>query len=92
MPSINFIAAYNVCNILGAKIYLTDVDSFNGQMTPENLLNCIKINKLKNIKVVITSQLGGQPLNNAEFEYFFRFGSKCEGFSVDKIRFSYGIL
>ena len=33
-----------------------------------------------------------KPLNNAEFEYFFRFGSKCEGFSVDKIRFSYGIL
>jgi len=88
MPSVNFIAAFNICNILGAKIYLTDVDSFSGQMTTKNLLDCIKINKLKNIKVVITSQLGGQPLNNIEFynikrKYnFFLIEDACHSFGA----------
>ena len=88
MPSVNFIAAFNVCNMLGAKIYLTDVDSFNGQMTPENLLDCIKTNKLKNIKVVITSQLGGQPLDIIEFykikkRYnFFLIEDACHSFGA----------
>ena len=88
MPSVNFIAAFNICNMLGAKIYLTDVDSFNGQMTPENLLDCIKINKLKNIKVVITSQLGGQPLNIIELHKikkkynFFLIEDACHSFGA----------
>jgi len=88
MPSVNFIAAFNVCNILGAKVYLTDVDSFNGQMSPENLLDCIKTNKLKNIKVVITSQLGGQPLNIIELykikkRYnFFLIEDACHSFGA----------
>jgi dTDP-4-amino-4,6-dideoxygalactose transaminase len=88
MPSVNFIAAFNVCNILGAKVYLTDVNSFNGQMSPENLLDCIKTNKLKNIKVVITSQLGGQPLNIIELykikkRYnFFLIEDACHSFGA----------
>ena len=56
MPAINFIASYSVCKMMGAKIYLADVDRHTGQMTPETLLLCIK-NKLKKIKVVITMYL-----------------------------------
>ena len=65
--SINFIAAYNMSRLLGAKVYLADVDPILGQMTPRNLLNCIKLNKIKNLKVVFTMYLGGYPKNIIEF-------------------------
>jgi dTDP-4-amino-4,6-dideoxygalactose transaminase len=67
MPAINFIAVYNLSKIIGAKIFLADVDSFTGQMTPKTLLECIKKNKLNNIKVIITMYLGGFPENVLEF-------------------------
>jgi dTDP-4-amino-4,6-dideoxygalactose transaminase len=88
MPSVNFIAAFNICNLIGAKIYLTDVDQYHGQMTPKNLLDCIKINKLKSIKAVITSQLAGNPLNIIEFynikkKYnFFLIEDACHSFGA----------
>ncbi len=50
MPAINFISAYRVANLMGAKIYLLDVDPFTGQITPETLLKAIKLNKLKKNK------------------------------------------
>jgi dTDP-4-amino-4,6-dideoxygalactose transaminase len=68
MPAINFIAAYNMCKLLGAKIFLVDVDPLSGQMTPDNLLNCIINNNIKNIKAIITMYLGGYPENILEFE------------------------
>ena len=37
MPSINFIAAYNVSKLNNANIYLADVDSISGQLTPKKL-------------------------------------------------------
>jgi dTDP-4-amino-4,6-dideoxygalactose transaminase len=86
MPSVNFVAAFNICNLLGAKIYLTDIDSLNGQMTPKNLLDCIKSNKLKNIKAVITSQIGGHAeyaveLYNIKKKYnFFLIEDSCHSF------------
>jgi dTDP-4-amino-4,6-dideoxygalactose transaminase len=61
MPAINFIAAYSLCTLIGAKIYLADVDNLSGQMTPQNLLACIKKNNLKSIKLVITMHMGGYP-------------------------------
>jgi dTDP-4-amino-4,6-dideoxygalactose transaminase len=67
IPSINFIAAYNMSRLLGAKVYLADVDPILGQMSPKNLLNCIKVNKIKNLKVVFTMYLGGYPKNIIEF-------------------------
>ena len=67
MPAINFIAAYNLATIMGAKIFLADVDPSTGQMTPEKLLSCIKKNKLKKIKVIVTMYLGGYPENVTEF-------------------------
>ena len=38
MPSINFIASYNMASKIGAKIYLADVDKDTGQMTHTNIL------------------------------------------------------
>jgi dTDP-4-amino-4,6-dideoxygalactose transaminase len=67
MPAINFIAAYNMAKLMNAKIFLADVDSLTGQMTPETLLNCIKLNKLKKIKAIVTMYLGGYPENVIEF-------------------------
>ena len=67
MPAINFIAVYNMARLLGAKIFLADVDPLTGQMTPNTLLDCIKNNKLKKIKAIVTMYLGGYPENVDEF-------------------------
>ena len=67
MPAINFIAVYNMARFMNAKIFLADVDSLTGQMTPKTLSECIKRNKLKKIKVIITMYLGGYPENVIEF-------------------------
>jgi dTDP-4-amino-4,6-dideoxygalactose transaminase len=67
MPAINFVAIYNMARFMNAKIFLADVDPLTGQMTPETLLECIKNNKLKRIKVIVTMYLGGYPENIIEF-------------------------
>jgi dTDP-4-amino-4,6-dideoxygalactose transaminase len=67
MPAINFIAVYNMARLMNAKIFLADVDSLTGQMTPKTLLECIKNNKLNKIKAIITMYLGGYPENIIEF-------------------------
>jgi dTDP-4-amino-4,6-dideoxygalactose transaminase len=70
MPAINFIAAYSVCSLMGAKIYLADVNEVSGQMTPKTLIECIKKNKLKKIKAVVSMYLGGYPDNVINFWKF----------------------
>jgi dTDP-4-amino-4,6-dideoxygalactose transaminase len=67
MPAINFIAVYNMARLMNAKVFLADVDPLTGQMTPETLLKCIKNNKLKRIKAIVTMYLGGYPKNVKEF-------------------------
>jgi dTDP-4-amino-4,6-dideoxygalactose transaminase len=67
MPAINFIAVYNMASLMNAKIFLADVDPLTGQMTPKLLLECIKNNKLKKIKAIVTMYLGGYPENVIEF-------------------------
>ena len=67
MPVINFVASANLVSILGAKIIFSDVNQLTGQMTPKDLLNCIKKNNLRKIKAVITMYNGGDPLNAKEF-------------------------
>ena len=47
MPAINFISAFNVVSLIGAKIFLSDVDKDTGQMTPKTLLECIKRKRIK---------------------------------------------
>ena len=67
MPAINFVAVYNLSKLIGAKIFLADVSSDTGQMTPNTLLECIKKNKIKKIKAIVTMYLGGYPQNVYEF-------------------------
>ena len=76
MPAINFIAVYNMARFMNAKIILSDVDALTGQMTPNLLLECIKNNKLKKIKAIITMYLGGYPENVVEF-YKIKKKFKC---------------
>ena len=67
MPMINFVASYNICRLLEAKIYFADVDKETGQMTPKFLVDCIKKNKLTRMKAVITMYMGGFPDNVSQF-------------------------
>lgn len=67
MPVINFISAYRIAKMLGAKIFFTDVDPISGQMTPQNLIDCIKKNRLSKIKLILTMYLGGYAENVLEF-------------------------
>lgn len=67
MPSINFLASYNAAKFLKANVYLTDVNELTGQMTPENVKQCIKKHKIKHIKLIITQYHGGYPENVKEF-------------------------
>ena len=86
MPSINFIASYNVSKINNAKIYMADVDPISGQLTPQTLEQCIKINKIKKIKCVINMYLGGSAKNIEKFYYlkkkyqFFLIEDACHAF------------
>ena len=70
MPSINFIASYNVAKIFNAKVYLSDVNEKTGQMTPEKVEECCKKFKLKNVKAIILMYNGGFPENAANFKKF----------------------
>ena len=54
IPAINFIAVYSRSKVMGAKIFLSDVDPLTGQMTPNLLLKCIKDHKIKKIKAIKT--------------------------------------
>ncbi len=71
MPVVNFVASYSMANNLGAKIVLSDVDPITGQMTPQTLIDCIKKNRLKKIKAVVTMYLGGFAENIEKF-YFLK--------------------
>ena len=64
IPAINFVASLNILNLLKAKVYFADVDANTGQMTPNSVLECMKKNKIKKLKLIVTMFLGGYP-NNA---------------------------
>lgn len=87
MPSINFISSYNVCKILGAKIFLADVDPLSGQITPESLQECINKNKIKRIKCVINMYLGGSAQNIKEF---YSLKKKLKFFIIEDACHSFG--
>ena len=67
MPAVNFVASYNMAKTLQLKVYLVDVDEYTGQITPNKILECIKKNKLKKIKALISMYHGGFPENPKEF-------------------------
>jgi len=78
MPAINFIASYNIAKSMQAKIYLVDVDPETGQITPNKILECVKKNNLKKIKILVTMYHGGYPEN---VEKFYRLKKKYK-FSI----------
>jgi len=80
LPSINFIAAANMASQVGAKIFLADVNPITGQMTPQNLLNCIKKNNIKKLKVFCTMYNGGSPQNA---ENFFKIKKKYNCYLIE---------
>ena len=63
MPAVNFVASYNMAKTMNLKVYLVDVDEYTGQITPNKILDCIKKNRLKKIKALITMYHGGYPEN-----------------------------
>lgn len=67
MPAVNFIASYNMAKTIGLRIFLVDVDEYTGQITPNKFLECIKKNKLKKIKALVTMYHGGYPENLRNF-------------------------
>lgn len=67
MPAINFIASYNLAKVLNLKVFLVDVDELTGQITPKKVIECIKLNKLKKINVLIVMYHGGYPENSKKF-------------------------
>ena len=50
------------------KIYFADVEKKTGQLSPETLIQCIKKNKIKNIKAIINMYMGGYPENILNFQ------------------------
>jgi dTDP-4-amino-4,6-dideoxygalactose transaminase len=87
MPSINFIAVFNIATLMKAKIYLTDVDPLTGQMTPLSLLDCINKNKIKKIKAVITMYLGGAPEN---IDIFYKIKKKYKFYWIEDACHAFG--
>ena len=67
IPSINFVASCNMLRLLGANVFIADVDKHTGQMRPIDVLNCIKKNNLKKIKAIVTMYMGGSPDHVVEF-------------------------
>ena len=63
MPSINFIAAYNMAKLFKAKIHLIDVDKDTGQICIKSLIEYLKKNKIKKVKAIVSMYLGGYPEN-----------------------------
>ncbi len=67
MPAINFISSFRLAKLMKAKIYLVDVDSNTGQMTYDTILECVRKNKLKKVKAIVSMYLGGYVENNLDF-------------------------
>ena len=63
LPVINFIAAANILSLMNRKFFFADVDKYTGQISKESLLKCIDKNKIKKIKAVVITHLGGNIYN-----------------------------
>ena len=70
MPSVNFIASYNVAKLFNAKVYLADVNQNTGQMSPDHVDECCKKYNLKKVKALIVMYNGGFPENAGNFRKF----------------------
>lgn len=68
-PSVNFVASTNILRNFGARIVFSDVDPENSQSRPDQVIECIKKNKLKKIKALIVMYNGGYPRYIQEYKY-----------------------
>lgn len=80
MPAINFVASYNVAKLLGAQVYLADVDSESGIMRPQDVENCCKKFNLKRVKIILVMYHAGYPL---DAEKFIKIKKKYKSFIVE---------
>ena len=87
VSSITFVAAINMLKNLGAKIYLADVDINTGQITTKTVLECIKFNKIKKVKCIITTYLGGHV---KEIKEFYNLKKKLNCFLVEDACHAFG--
>lgn len=69
IPSINFVAVKNISDMMGIKCYFADIDYETGQVSPTTIIQCIKKNKIKNLKAIVIMFLGGYPRNIKKFFY-----------------------
>ena len=76
IPSVNFIAAANLCKNFGYNIFFSDIDPSTGQITPYYVDKCINQNKIKKVDLIFTMHLGGNPENVLEF-YKLKKKLKC---------------
>ena len=80
MPIVNFIAAYNMCKNLGAKVFFADVNKHTGQMEEKDVLNCINQNKLKKIKLILIMHLAGHV---SQPEKFYKLKKKLNCYLIE---------
>jgi len=80
VSSITFISAINMLKNLSASIYLADVDKNSGQITINTVKECIKFNKIKKVKCIITTYLGG---SISEVEEFYKLKKKLKCFLIE---------
>jgi dTDP-4-amino-4,6-dideoxygalactose transaminase len=76
VPNISFVASFNIFSFLDCNVYLADVDSCTGQITPESIIQCIKKEKINKLKCFVTMPLGGSIIN-AEGFYDIKKKYKC---------------
>ena len=80
MPIVNFIAAYNMCKNLGAKVFFADVNKLTGQMEEKDVLNCINQNRLKKIKLILIMHLAGHV---SQPEKFYKLKKKLNCYLIE---------
>ena len=80
LPVINFVAASNILKMMDVKIVYSDVDKNTGQITPTLIEECIRKNRIKKIKAIVTMPLGGFPEN---IETFYKIKKKYKCFLIE---------
>lgn len=80
LPSINFVAAENMCKSIGANIFYSDIDSNCGQVRYMDLINCVKKNNIKKIKAIVISYIGG---NIFEISDYLKFKNQFKCYLIE---------
>ena len=87
MPTITFQSCYNMLKEREANVFLVDIDAKSGQITPEEILKCIKQNKIKKVKCIVTMYLGGYPRRVKDF---YKLKKKLKCFLVEDACHAFG--